>query len=38
MAPVTVNVIRTTDPMVILIAKGRSPRNLLIQSAAYDTV
>ena len=38
MAPVAVYVIRTTDPMVILKAKWRSSRNLLIRAAAYDTV
>ena len=30
MAPVAVEAIRTTEPMVILRAKGRSSRNLLI--------
>ena len=38
MEPVAVDVIRTTDPMVILIARGRPSRNLLIRGAAYDTV
>ena len=38
MAPVAVDVIRTTDPMVILIAQGRPSRNLLIRGASYDTV
>ena len=37
-APVEVEYIRKTDPMVIPRAKGRSSRNLLIRSAAYDTV
>ena len=38
MAPVVFDVIRTTDPMVILRARGRPSRNLLIRGAAYDTV
>ena len=38
MAPGEVKAISTTDPMVILRAKGRSSRNLLIRAAAYDTV
>ena len=38
MAPVVVDVIRTTDPMVILRERGRPLRNLLIRGAAYDTV
>ena len=38
MAPVAVDIIRTTDPMVILRAQGRPLRNLLIWAAAYDTV
>ena len=38
MAPGEVEVIRKTDPMVILRAKGRSSRNLLIRDAAYYTV
>ena len=38
MAPVAVDVIRTTDPMVILRARGRPSRNLLIRGAAYDIV
>ena len=38
MAPLSVDAIRTTDPMVILRAKGRSSRNLLIRDTAYDTV
>ena len=38
MAPGEVEAIRTTDPMVILRAKGRSSRNLLIRAADYDTV
>ena len=38
MAPVSVDVIRTTDPMVILRALGRPSRNILIRGAAYDTV
>ena len=38
MAPGGVEAIRTTDPMVILRAKGILPRNLVIQAAAYDTV
>ena len=31
-----VDAIRTTEPIFILIEKGRSLRNLLIKSAAYD--
>ena len=38
MAPVAVDGIRTTNPMVILRAQGRPSRNLLIKSATYDTV
>ena len=38
MAPVVIDVIRTTDPMVILIARGNQSRNLLIRGAAYDIV
>ena len=38
MAPGEVEAIRTTDPMVILRAKGISSRNLLIRAADYDTV
>ena len=38
MAPVAVDAIRTTEPMVILRAQGRPSRNLLIRAAAYDTV
>ena len=38
MAPVAVDVIRTTDPMVVLRARGGLSRNLLIRGAAYDTV
>ena len=38
MEPVAVKAIRTTEPMVILRAKGRSSRNLLIRAADYDTV
>ena len=38
MAPVSVDVIRMTDPMVILRAQGRPSRNLLIRGAAYNTV
>ena len=38
MVPGEVDVIRMTDPMVILRARGRSPGNLLIRAAAYDTV
>ena len=38
MAPVAVDAIRTTDPMVILRAKEGSSRNLIIRDAAYDTV
>ena len=38
MAPGEFKDIRTTDPMVILRAKGVSSRNLLIRVAAYDTV
>ena len=37
MAPVSFESIRMTDPIVILRAKGISPRNLLIRAAAYDT-
>ena len=38
MEPVAVDFIRTSDPMVILRARGRPSRNLLILGAAYDTV
>ena len=38
MAPVEVESIRTTDPMVILRSNGRSTMNFLIIYAAYDTV
>ena len=38
MKPVEVEAIRNTGPMVILRENGRSSRNLLIRSAAYDTV
>ena len=38
MAPGEAKAIRTTDPMVILRAKGGSPSNLLIREAAYDNV
>ena len=38
MAPVAVDFISITDPMLILIAQGRPSRNLLIRGAAYDTV
>ena len=38
MVPGEVKSIRTTEPMVILRAKSRSSRNLLIQVSAYDTV
>ena len=38
MAPVVIYVIRTTDPMVILRARGNQSRNLLIRGAAYDIV
>ena len=38
MEPVAVDVIRTTDPMVILRARGITSRNLLIRGAAYDIV
>ena len=38
MALVAVDVIRTTDPMVILRARGDQSRNLLIRGAAYDIV
>ena len=38
MSPVAVDVISTTDPMVILRAHGRPSRKLLIQAAAHDTV
>ena len=37
MSPVAVDDIRTTEPIVILIAHGRSSRNLRIRAAAYDT-
>ena len=38
MAPVVIDVIKTVDPMVILIARGNQSRNLLIRGAAYDIV
>ena len=38
MAPIVVDVIRTTDSIVILRAQGIPSRNLLILGAAYDTV
>ena len=38
MSPVSVEAIRTTDPMVVLREMGISSRNLLIRSAGYDTV
>ena len=38
MEPGEVESIITTESMVILRAKGRSSRNLLIRAAAYDTV
>ena len=38
MAPVVIDVIRTTDPMLILRARRNESRNLLIQGAAYDIV
>ena len=38
MSPVAVDVISTTDPMVILRAQGRPSRKLLIRAVAYDTV
>ena len=38
MAPVVIDVIRTTDPMVILRARRNESRNLLIRGAAYDIV
>ena len=38
MAPVSVDVIRTTDPMVFLRAQGRPSRKLLIRVSVYDTV
>ena len=38
MTPGEVEAIRTTDPMVILREKGRSPRNLPIRAAAYINV
>ena len=38
MAPGEVKAIRTTESMVILRAKGRSSRNLIIRSASYDNV
>ena len=39
-APIDMEEFRTTDPMVILREKlrGRSPRNFLIGSVAYDTM
>ena len=37
MAPREVEVIRRTDPMVILRSKWGSSRNLLIQFVSYDT-
>ena len=36
MAPVSVDVIKTIDPMVILRARGNPSKNLLIRGAAYD--
>ena len=38
MAPVAVDIISNTDPMVILSAQGRPSRNFLILGAAYETV
>ena len=38
MATGEVEGVRTTEPMVILRAKGRSSRKLLIRAAAYNTV
>ena len=38
MAPVAVDAIMTTDPMVILRAQENQSRNLLIRGAAYDIV
>ena len=38
MESVAVDAISTTDPMVIFREKGRSSRNLLIRSTAYNTV
>ena len=38
MSPVAVDVISTTNPMVILRAQGRPSRKLLIRAAAHDTV
>ena len=38
MAPVVIDVIRTTDPMVVLRARQNESRNLLIRGAAYDIV
>ena len=38
MAPVAVDAIRKTDPMVVLRAMGGSSSNLLIRATAYDTV
>ena len=38
MAPVAVDAIKKTDPMVILREQGRPSRNLLIRATAYGTV
>ena len=38
MSPVTVDNITTTDPVVILKARGNTSRNLIIRSAAYDII
>ena len=38
MAPVSVDAIRTTDPMIILRKNGRSSSNFLIRAASYNTV
>ena len=38
MAPVAVDDIRKTDPMVVLRAKGTSSRNLIIRAVSYGTV
>ena len=38
MAPVAVDIIKTIDPMVILISQGGKSRDLLIRGAAYYIV
>ena len=37
-SPVAFDVIRTTDPMVVLRAQVIPSRNLIILAAAYDTI